>query len=98
MLKKQILQKGDIVKVKFETHPLPEAQTAFLVGDFNGWDEKTHPMKKRKTDDCFTIELKLEPNNEYHFRYLIDGDWHNEWEADKYASNPFGGDNSIVIT
>jgi 1,4-alpha-glucan branching enzyme len=98
MLKKRILQKDGLVKVKFETHALPEANETYLVGDFNGWDETAHPMKKRKSDQCFTIELKLEPNKDYQFRYLADGVWHNDWDADKYIPNSFSGDNSIVTT
>lgn len=97
MLKKQVL-KGDVVKVTFETHRLPEADTVFLVGDFNDWDEETLPMKKRKKDGCFTASVKLEPRSEFQFRYLVDGEWHNDWDADKYVTNPFHGDNSVVIT
>ncbi len=98
MLKKTALQKGKVIKVKFETHTLPEAQEASLVGDFNDWDETTHPMKKRKSDSCFYAEVKLDPESEYEFRYLVDGEWHNDWEADKYTTNEFGGDNSVVMT
>ncbi len=97
MLKKQAIQKGKVIKVTFETHPLPEAEEVFLVGDFNDWDESAAPMEKRKKDGCFKLALKLEPGQEYQFRYLVDGEWHNEWEADKYAPNPFSGDNSVVV-
>ena len=55
-------------------------------------------MNKRKKDGCFTLAVKLEPNTEYQFRYLIDGEWHNDWDADKYANNPYSGDNSVVVT
>ncbi|TVR23287.1 MAG: glycoside hydrolase [Anaerolineaceae bacterium] len=98
MLKKQALQKGKVIKVKFETQPLPDASTVFLVGDFNDWSETSHPMKQRKTDKCFAIDVKLEPGREYQFRYLVDGEWHNDWSADQYVQNEFGGDNSVVIT
>lgn len=98
MLKKQAIQQGKVMKVTFETHPLPEAEEVYLVGDFNDWNETSHPMKKRKKDGCFTLAVKLEPGQEYSFRYLVDGEWHNEWEADKYAPNPYEGDNSVVVT
>ena len=52
-------------------------------------------MEKLK-DGRFKLTLELEAGKEYQFRYRIDGEWHNEWEADRYAANPFGGDNSVV--
>ena len=97
MLKKQAIKKGKVVKVTFYTHQLHHAEAAFLVGDFNDWSETSHPMDKLK-DGRFKLAIELEPGREYHFRYRVDEEWHNDWEADKYATNPYGGDNSIVIT
>jgi len=97
MLKKDIQSKGKVVKVTFYTHKMPEAETVYLVGDFNEWDEESDEMSKLK-DGRFKLALKLDPESEYQFRYLVDGEWHNEWEADKYVPNPFSGDNSVVTT
>lgn len=97
MLKKELLSKGKVQKVTFYTHPLPEAETAYLVGDFNEWDEAAHEMKKLK-DGRFKLVMKLDPDESYQFRYLVDGEWHNDWEADEYVPNPFSGDNSVVQT
>lgn len=98
MFTKRFLKSGK-VKVKFE---LPdaiaaEADTVFLVGDFNDWSETATPMTKLKNGK-FKIELNLEPNEEYEFRYLVDGEWHNDWDADRYTANPYSGDNSVVNT
>jgi 1,4-alpha-glucan branching enzyme len=99
MFKKRFLKSG-VVKVEFV---LPDAiaadaETAFLVGDFNDWDEQSLPMTKYKNGK-FKITVELEPDREYHFRYLVDGNqWHNDWDADKYMANPFSGDNSVVVT
>lgn len=97
MLKKTAIKKGKAVKVTFYTHKMKNAQRSFLVGDFNNWDESTHPMEKLK-DGRFKVTLELEPGQHYQFRYLVDGEWHNEWEADKYVPNPFSGDNSVLVT
>lgn len=96
MLKKQSVEKGKFIKVTFYTHAIKEASTAFLVGDFNEWNETSHPMEKLK-DGRFSLAVKVAPSKEYQFRYLIDGEWHNDWEADKYVANPFSGDNSVVV-
>ncbi|MCD4686488.1 MAG: isoamylase early set domain-containing protein [Anaerolineae bacterium] len=99
MLNKRFLKSGT-VKVEFI---LPEAIAAeadsvFLVGDFNDWSETTTPMKKFKNGK-FKITLDLELNGDFQFRYLVDGaQWHNDWDADRYVANPFSGDNSVVNT
>ncbi len=98
MLKKRYLKSRDICKVTFYTAAALEADNIYLVGDFNGWDETAAPMQSLK-DGRFKIVLELEPEREYQFRYLVNGDeWHNDWDADNYVPNPFIGDNSVVIT
>jgi 1,4-alpha-glucan branching enzyme len=97
MLKKEALKNGKEHKVTFYTHKLPQAEHVFLVGDFNGWDEQSHPMERLK-DGRFKVSVKLPLGRDYQFRYLVDGEWHNDWEADRYVPNPFSGDNSVVLT
>ncbi len=99
MFTKRFLKSGK-VKVEFV---LPDAiaaevETAFLVGDFNDWSETATPMTKLKNGKV-KISIEVEPNREYQFRYLINGNqWHNDWDADRYVANPFSGDNSVVNT
>jgi 1,4-alpha-glucan branching enzyme len=99
MFTKRYLKSGK-VKVEF-TLPdsvAADAQTAYVVGDFNDWDEKATPMTKYKNGK-FKAALDLEPNREYQFRYFINGkQWHNDWDADRYVANPFSGDNSVLNT
>jgi len=99
MFTKRYLKSGK-VKVEF-TLPdsvAAEAETAYLVGDFNNWDESATPMTKFKNGK-FKVTLDLEPNREYQFRYFINGKlWHNDWDADRYVANPFSGDNSVLNT
>ena len=95
MLSKRKLKNGR-VRVTFSM-PVDERQTMHLVGDFNDWSETATPMK-READGTWTVKLDLEGNRHYHYRYLADGrEWHNDWKADEYASNPYGGDNSVVV-
>lgn len=98
MLKKQYLKSKPICKVTFYTPAAIEAETVYLVGDFNDWNETATPMEPLK-DGRFKATLDLEANREYQFRYLVNqAEWHNDWEADKYVPNPFSGDNSVVVT
>jgi 1,4-alpha-glucan branching enzyme len=98
MLKKQHLKSRPVCKVTFYLPAAVKAETVHLVGDFNEWDEHSHPMTQLK-DGRFSITLELDLGQEYQFRYLVNqSEWHNDWEADKYVPNPFSGDNSVIIT
>lgn len=98
MLKKQYLKSKPVCKVTFYTPEEIQAEEITLVGDFNEWDEEATPMTKMK-DGRFKVVLPLEKDNEFQFRYLVNGaEWHNDWEADKYVPNPYLGDNSVVTT
>jgi 1,4-alpha-glucan branching enzyme len=98
-IKKQYLKSKPICKVTFR---LPKegalaAETVTVVGEFNNWDEKATPMKLQKNGD-FMVVLELEKDKEYRFRYCIDSEkWENDWCADKYEPNPFGGFDSVVV-
>lgn len=96
MLKKQN-GRGKVVKVTFSLPKDVQAEAVYLVGDFNDWDEKATAMKGDK-EGGFSATVSLEKGREYQFRYLVNGnEWHNDWNADKYVQNSFGGDNSVVV-
>ena len=96
MLKKQYLKSTDICKVTFYTAPELEAEKVALVGDFNEWSESATPMTQLK-DGRFKATISLPKDGRFEFRYLINGsEWHNDWEADQYAPNPFSEENSVV--
>ena len=87
------------VLVQFELPPAIWADSVCLVGDFNNWDQVTHPMTRGRDDATWSIVLELDRDREYQFRYLVNGvEWHNDWKADGYAPNPYGGTNSVVST
>ena len=99
-LKKQYPKAGSECKVTFSlsTESAGSAGTAYVVGDFNNWDPSANPMKRLK-DGSFTATINLKKNQEYQFRYLLDGKrWENDWNADKYVANEHGSENSAVIT
>jgi 1,4-alpha-glucan branching enzyme len=65
-----------------------------LVGDFNGWSQASHPMTR--SGDGFHVTVPLEKDRSYRYRFLIDGHrWENDWNADQYVPNEFGGDDSV---
>ena len=96
MLKKHYYQGGNRCRVWFYLPEEVNANTATLVGDFNSWDEKADPMKKKK-DGTFYTAITLDTGKSYQFRYLLDDErWENDWSADGYAPNEMGTENSVV--
>jgi 1,4-alpha-glucan branching enzyme len=68
-----------------------------VVGDFNGWNEQATPLKQ--TESGWLTTLELDAGRSYQYLYLVNGkEWHNDWQADSYARNRFGGDSSVVTT
>jgi 1,4-alpha-glucan branching enzyme len=98
MVKKQFLKTKCQVDFELPAEISDTVESVSLVGDFNDWDAQATPMLQSKAH-LFTVRLNLQPDREYQYRYLINGqDWHNDWNADRYVSNPFSGDNSVVST
>jgi len=100
IVKKQYLKSKPLCKVVFgiPSELADDAREAWLVGDFNRWDQIATPMKRLK-NGSFSVTVDLETGREYQFRYLIDGNrWENAWNADKSVLTPYGDTyNSIVI-
>lgn len=97
-LKKQYLLEGSVCKVTFILPQAIKAESVFLVGSFNSWEEHDTPLKQLKSGE-WKVDVKLEAGQEYQYRFLVNGnEWHNDWEADKYVPNDYGVDNSVVVT
>jgi 1,4-alpha-glucan branching enzyme len=101
MLKKKFLKTKCKVTFELPSSELPagieKTESVHLAGDFNDWNEVSHPMEKSAKGFSITLDLALD--REYQFRYLLNGtQWMNDWKADRYVPNPFYGDNSVVST
>jgi 1,4-alpha-glucan branching enzyme len=72
----------------------PVTETVYLVGDFNNWDERSHPMR-RDRNGAWRILVTLGPGR-YAYKYYCQGDWFNDPEAEIYEPNPWGSIHSAV--
>lgn len=72
----------------------PYAGAVSLMGDFNGWDEKKHPMMKGKQGMWKKIIMVSPGQHEY--RFLVDGQWRNDPANDQLCANCFGSTNNIL--
>ena len=97
---KKFLKSKPVVKVTFKVakDAVKSAESVHVVGEFNEWNKEATPMKPLK-NGSFSTTVELPKDQEYQFRYLVDGqDWKNEDEADKFVATPFAdAKNSVVI-
>jgi 1,4-alpha-glucan branching enzyme len=95
MINREPTKRGDLVKVTFSLAGRNGSARVALVGDFNGWRVGANMFKRR--DDLDVATVTLSAGRRYEFRYVDeDGHWFNDGEADGYAPNAYGGDNSVV--
>ena len=50
---------------------VPAARVVILMGDFNNWNPKTHPMKEDLTGVWKRIVML--PPGRYEYKFLVDG-------------------------
>ena len=95
-IKKQYLKSKPICKVTFSIEA-EDAKKVALVGSFNEWNAKKAPLKKLK-NGTFKGTIDLDKDNSYEFKYVVDGAYVNDSEADSYAWNDFAGAENGVVT
>ena len=87
---KEKIKKGRVVF----TLEAPKANEASLVGDFNDWNAKKHPMKRHGKGDWEKIVIL--PPGKYEYKYLVDGQWRNDPRNDAFSHNCFGTQNNVM--
>ena len=92
---KQYLKTKPICKVTF-TVPAKDAEKVAVVGDFNNWNPKGSMLKKLK-NGTFKGTFDLPKDKTFQFKYIVDGDFINETEADRYQWNDFAGSENAVL-
>ena len=96
MVRKHYSKTGRSCRVTFYLPPEVNAEQASLCGEFNGWSNNANSMKLRK-DGRFSTTISLPAGRTYRFKYLLDATrWENDWDADGYAANDFGTEDSLV--
>ena len=92
---KQYLKTKPVCKVTF-TVPAEEAKKVAVVGDFNNWSPKGSTLKKLK-NGTFKGTFELPKENSFEFKYIVDGAYVNEAEADRYQWNEYAGSENAVL-
>lgn len=94
-IKKQFVKTKPICKVTFSIDA-KEANAASVIGDFNSWDPKEGALSKLK-NGTFKATFNLPKDASYEFKYLVDGVYLNEPEADSFIFNSFANAENGVL-
>lgn len=95
-IKKQFIKTKPVCKVTFSI-AAKEADSAAVIGDFNNWNPAEGALSKTKAG-VFKGVFDLDKDNSYEFKYLIDGSFVNDPEADSFQWNEFAGaENSVLV-
>lgn len=81
-------------QVTFVYAPADGCRKVQLAGTFNNWDPQAGVMTRQK-DGSFRKRLTLEPG-EYRYKFLVDGQWVEDPEAERLVPNQFGTYDSLV--
>ncbi|GAA4297290.1 isoamylase early set domain-containing protein [Aestuariibaculum suncheonense] len=94
-ISKQYLKSKPVCKVTFSILA-EDAKKVSLVGSFNEWNTKAMPLKKLK-NGTFKGVVDLDKDGSYEFKYVVDGTYINDDDADGYVWSDYAAaDNSVV--
>ncbi len=94
-IKKQFVKTKPVCKVTFSV-AAKEANNVAVVGDFNNWNAIDGELSKLK-NGTFKAVFDLPKDHSFEYKYIIDGTYVNEPEADSYRWNEFANtDNSVL--
>ena len=93
MVKAKAKSKSNLRKVKFSFEST-KAREVSLLGDFNNWDPRAHPMKNDGNGRWNrTVVI---PSGKYEYKFLADGQWLLDPCNDQCCPNCFGSANSVL--
>ncbi|RTZ08324.1 glycoside hydrolase [Flavobacterium sp. GSP27] len=94
-IKKQFIKTKPVCKVTFSV-AAKAASHASVVGDFNNWNVAEGALSKLK-NGTFKGVFDVAKDAAYEFKYVIDGVFVNEPEADSFKWNAFAGNENGVL-
>ena len=94
-IKKQFIKTKPVCKVTFSIEA-KEAKLASVVGDFNNWNPEEGTLSKLK-NGTFKAVFDLDKDASYEFKYVVDGEYINEPEADSFKWNEFAGSENSIL-
>lgn len=100
---KKVLKTAINVTFNISAEAAQGAKEIYLLCDHNGWEPIKLDEGAKKKAGTFSTTIKIMKKEakevyQYRFQYIMqDGSekFDNDWDAEKYIANPFGGENSV---
>jgi len=70
-----------------------DAEEVILMGDFNNWNPKKHPMQKDR-NGMWVKSVIISPGK-YEYKFLVDGQWKEDPQNGQTCPNCFGTYNNV---
>jgi len=70
-----------------------DAKEVILMGDFNNWSKKKHPMKSYN-NGMWNKSVMIPPGR-YEYKFLVDRQWKEDPQNDQTCLNCFGTYNNV---
>jgi hypothetical protein len=85
------------IRITFELPAALWADRVCVVGDFNQWQPGHTPLQQAR-DGHWRAVLDLPVDQQYHFRYQVDGAWYTDSQADGFSTDGVGLPTSLLDT
>lgn len=96
---------GERMKVEIKKHlpslseivfrlNLPNAKEVYVAGDFNNW-QKNEAAAMSRDNGVWVKRMSLKPG-QYHYRFVVDGQWMTDPLNPEQEQNPFGAYDSLL--
>jgi hypothetical protein len=73
---------------------VPSAHSVKLAADFTDWEKSPVELSQSK-DGIWHAAVPLSPG-EYFYRFIVDGEWHDDPRPVARVSNPFGTSDAVL--
>jgi len=80
-------------KTTFSLHST-DAKEVYLMGSFNNWNQKKHPMHKKENGKW--EKTVIIPPGMHEYKFLVDGQWKEDPQNGLTCLNSFGTKNSVL--
>ena len=71
------------------------ASEVILMGDFNSWNPKKHPMKG--DEHGVWAKAVIVPPGKYEYKFLVNGRWKEDPQNNQRCSNCYGTYNNVLL-
>jgi len=71
-----------------------DAKEVILMGDFNNWSPKKHPMQR--DENGIWKKAVMLPPGKYEYKFIVDGQWKEDPQNHLACPNDFGTCNNVL--